>query len=402
MSNEPNDIVTFIYYPTSNASPITNTSIVNSFTGDNNLVNRYTYWDTSEQQLEGDGYGLLPNGGISITILTDNPWIITNPPISVNGSYKELKYNTNYWGSKTGTTSNPFEIKKADLSKIFDILNGDEKIINTSYNTYNSFAECLKRIRINSKYVLKLHGTIIDNSITFNSNISIDYYNDDQNDKLYFFSSVEGFHDKKVVNYLDLGALKNFIYNDPNINETEYGGDTLSDTTDFISNYDEITSRMGGIEDNNFYIRFGDPSVSGEQHINCFPAGTMIKTEQGELPIEKVSRKNTINGYKVYCIEKSVVKKDYLVLIKKDAFGENRPNKDTLSTKWHGVYVNENDTEFIRLIDLIDNKKVLKQFVKEPTTVYNVCLKNKHSYMYANNLKVETLDPEDHLLPVYG
>ena len=125
--------------------------------------------------------------------------------------------------------------------------------------------------------------------------------------------------------------------------------------------YALIRSEIPNTKDSgDFFIKFGDPSSeSGEQYINCFPAGTMIKTEQGELPIEKVSRKNTINGYKVYCIEKSVVKKDYLVLVKKSAFGENRPNKDTLSTKWHGVYVNENDTEIIRLIDFLIKKKIV-------------------------------------------
>ena len=204
------------------------------------------------------------------------------------------------------------------------------------------------------------------------------------------------------VEYLDLCKTSSDLV--LNLNNKSY---TYSE---IIDNYTVIRDTVGGCKTessgvNDFYIRFGEPSTAGgKAAINCFVAGTMIKTDQGELPIEKVSRKNTINGDKVYCIETSLLKNkdDFYLLVKKDAFGENRPDKDTLSTKWHGVYIKEQDTEFIRLIDLIDEKNIIKKPVVEPVKFYNICLKDKHGYMYANNLKVETLDPEDHLLPIYG
>lgn len=117
----------------------------------------------------------------------------------------------------------------------------------------------------------------------------------------------------------------------------------------------------------------------------------MINTDQGNIAIEKVKASNTIRGLSVHRVSKTLSKNN-LVLVKKDAFGINRPNKDTISTHWHGVYLKDSDKEFVRLIHLVDNKKVIEQYYKFEY-VYNIELKDKHSYMYANNLKVETLIP---------
>lgn len=122
----------------------------------------------------------------------------------------------------------------------------------------------------------------------------------------------------------------------------------------------------------------------------CFVAGTLIKTDQGLLPIEQITPDHSIRGNRVRRVTECFSNKNF-VLIKKNAFGKNRPNKDTLSTHWHGIYLNDNDKEFVRLKDLINDKTVVKQ--KHSGYVYNVELKNKHTYMYANNLKVETLIP---------
>lgn len=123
----------------------------------------------------------------------------------------------------------------------------------------------------------------------------------------------------------------------------------------------------------------------------CFVAGTMIDTDQGCIAIEKVKTYHTIRGMSISRVTKRLSENN-LVLIKKDAFGINRPNKDTLSSHWHGVYLKDSDKEFVRLIDLVDNKRVIEQYYKFEY-VYNIELKDKHSYMHANNLKVETLIP---------
>ena len=57
------DVITFIFEPhdnvnITNVTPYTTTSIIES--------SRYTYWDTNEYPI--DGVGLLPNGGLMITI----------------------------------------------------------------------------------------------------------------------------------------------------------------------------------------------------------------------------------------------------------------------------------------------------------------------------------------------
>ena len=124
----------------------------------------------------------------------------------------------------------------------------------------------------------------------------------------------------------------------------------------------------------------------------CFIAGTIITTDQGPVPIEKLTKDNSIRGIFVSRVTECYSTKCPLVLIKKDAFGTNRPDKDTISTIWHRVYVNENDKTGKRFKKLV-NEKTVKILEKQVQLVYNVQLGNVYTYMHANNLKVETLKP---------
>ena len=99
----------------------------------------------------------------------------------------------------------------------------------------------------------------------------------------------------------------------------------------------------------------------------------------------------------MYVVKKKFKKK--LVKIKKHAFGKNRPYKETVATKWHGVYVNEDDEDFVRLINLINDDSI-KYIKSEEEFVYTVCLKDIHTYMHANNLKVETTSQTHRAVPL--
>ena len=104
----------------------------------------------------------------------------------------------------------------------------------------------------------------------------------------------------------------------------------------------------------------------------------MIETDQGIIPVETVTTKNTINGYQVSGLTKCPTKNNF-ILIKKNAFGENR-NIDTISTKQHGIYVNDTDEEFVRLLNLVNGDTVVKVEM-ERSLVYNIGLESSFVQM---------------------
>ena len=324
-----------------------------------------------------------------------------------------------------------------------------EQDVITTDDQYIKFKKTLRYIRIH-KYVgsnlciitqdIFTDEQVVPDVIEFNNIIGLDFYLQESNSDDTFYENILclgpgefgdglGVLQTGIVKYLDIGPIKEELESIDSIARSgkemvnlllvkipdtstgdlvydEYGKVNDPDIVDiFESEYLNIREYVGGISSDAFYIRFGEPTApNGAVAINCFVSGTMIKTDQGEMPIETVSRKNTIDGIKVYCVLTSTLKdkNDYYVLVKKDAFGKNRPNKDIISTKWHGIYIKDEDTEFVRIKDLADGKNIIKKPVVEPIRFYNICLKDVHHYMYANKLKVETLLPTETILPVYG
>lgn len=133
----------------------------------------------------------------------------------------------------------------------------------------------------------------------------------------------------------------------------------------------------------------------------CFLKGTPVKTDQGEIPIEQITNKNTINGLKVVGIVESLNQEEYMVNVTKNSLGSNIPSQDTLITPTHGIYI-DNTTKLVEqyghLVQakhLINDETILKIDTGK-ILVYNVLLK-KHAPMVVNNMIVETLHPSHRL-----
>jgi hypothetical protein len=124
----------------------------------------------------------------------------------------------------------------------------------------------------------------------------------------------------------------------------------------------------------------------------CFPKGTLVTTDQGEIPIEKINRrKNTINQKKIVGIVETENQEKRLVQIKKDALYPGYPNKTTLISSLHSILYNG---EMVRAKDLIGLFGETVNYVpSDEPFLYNV-LMEKHERMKVNNMTVETLDPE--------
>jgi S-adenosylmethionine/arginine decarboxylase-like enzyme len=135
----------------------------------------------------------------------------------------------------------------------------------------------------------------------------------------------------------------------------------------------------------------------------CFPAGTPVLTDQGEIAIEKIDpKKHTIRGNKIEEVTKSIGIEDFLVCIKKDTLYPNVPSQDTYVTCDHKIFFKDKlyRAGFLEARahksgnpDLMNN---IYQVPYKGEVLYNVLLKdNKHDYMCVNKMIVETMDPKN-------
>jgi hypothetical protein len=122
----------------------------------------------------------------------------------------------------------------------------------------------------------------------------------------------------------------------------------------------------------------------------CFPAGTLIKTDQGEVAIEKlITGLHTIKRKPLKHVTRTVTNEKYLIAIKPDALGLNKPNRVTIMSKDHKVEFDGQLTPAYRLLDYSAGVKKVKY---SGEVLYNVLLA-EYGVMSVNNLNCETLEP---------
>jgi hypothetical protein len=124
----------------------------------------------------------------------------------------------------------------------------------------------------------------------------------------------------------------------------------------------------------------------------CFVAGTLVQTDQGNLPIETLTLKNTLRGQPI-TLTKTKHTDPYLVKIQAYAF-EN--THDTYMSMKHRVYFHH---DRVQARDLVNGDTVtLVDYHGEP--LYNVLVKS-HTSMLVHGMRVETLDPTSAIALVY-
>jgi hypothetical protein len=122
----------------------------------------------------------------------------------------------------------------------------------------------------------------------------------------------------------------------------------------------------------------------------CFPAGTLIRTDQGEVAIEQLQRgKHTIGQQTIKHITQTISTDKYLVRVGKDAFGKNTPKKPTVMSKDHKIEFQGKLVPVYRLLEQVQDVKKVRY---RGEILYNVLLET-YGTMSVNNLRCETLDP---------
>ena len=124
----------------------------------------------------------------------------------------------------------------------------------------------------------------------------------------------------------------------------------------------------------------------------CFPKGTPVSTNLGDVAIEKLSPdKHTIRGHNIVAITQSRPLQKHIVCFEKDALSKNVPSQQTLCSMEHKVFYKGEMTKARNLVDLCENVTFIPY---NGETLFNVLLK-KHDKMMINNLICETLHPEN-------
>jgi hypothetical protein len=128
----------------------------------------------------------------------------------------------------------------------------------------------------------------------------------------------------------------------------------------------------------------------------CFPAGTLIVTNQGIIPIDKINPEiHTIRNKKILAITKSVSVDKYLVKFEKDSLGKNIPSETTIMTQEHSVFYKG---KMILAKEFVKHMENVKKIPYNGEIVYNILLE-KYDKMVVNNLICNTM-PTNNLLSI--
>ena len=130
----------------------------------------------------------------------------------------------------------------------------------------------------------------------------------------------------------------------------------------------------------------------------CFPAGTPVSTDQGEISIELIDPDvHTILNKKIIAITETVMLDNNIVCFEKNSFGYNIPNKKTYISKYHCIKYNDKLIEAYKFVGRLRGVYYEKY---NGELLYNI-LMEKHYIIKINNLKVETLNPKNFVAHLY-
>jgi len=189
---------------------------------------------------------------------------------------------------------------------------------------------------------------------------------------------------------------------------SSYGTITIDSNTGVVSttsattateegDYYEIVIRNEGSYNITEMVLFVNANAVPNAPI-CFPAGTLVLTDQGEVAIDKIDiKKNTIGGKEIIAITESIPLDNYLICIEKGSLSYNVPNRRTIISKDHKIMCNKN---LIRAECLIEYTPSAYKVNYDKKKLYNVLLR-EHSTMSVNNLTVETLNPKSSVAKIY-
>ena len=229
------------------------------------------------------------------------------------------------------------------------------------------------------------------------------------------------FEDKRIINIIiDDSTSFSIERNDASNNQEAYfltdfndlnNSNKLNIIKQTTTNYDNmfIPGDEIQITSNNviYTIYFNSimviPIITTTQNI-CFYMNTLIKTDQGDVEIQKLNpNKHTINNKTINKILTSTTTDNNLVCFTKNSLGFLKPSRDLIVTCNHEILFNDKliqAGEFasgnIKINNLYSRRKSKGiKFIKyNNELLYNILMDN-HEIIKANNVDCETLNPKN-------
>lgn len=212
---------------------------------------------------------------------------------------------------------------------------------------------------------------------------------------------------QKLIGVLGL----EYVYYNDNTYTQMYSIQTDTPTTDYIrfqvehvnkyvvlrfkllnKSYLKLQSfKIQGLEQGEFVFRtpyFLDDTIVVSE--TCFPSNTIVQTDQGLMPIQKmIPHHHTIQGKRVVAITSTYSSDKELVYLQKDSIRKHYPNKDTLISRKHKIYMKGKLKAAYRLAE---NYKGVTLVPYQGQKLYNVLLED-YGIMNIHGLLCETLHP---------
>ena len=240
---------------------------------------------------------------------------------------------------------------------------------------------------------------IIDRGDTIGSAINIirTFMTTDINSNMKFndiSSNVIDYTNDLYIDYTVFVIISNNVLN----NVSEYNKKRLLNkiktvfATESSINPNTIRVAFSQSSNNIVNVDFLNAGVTESMVPICFPRGTCVTTDQGNVAIEQLNTDiHTIRGKSIVAITQTRPIFEYIISIDKDALGKNIPSVKTEISKEHKVFYKG---EMVKAKDLVELCSGVKKIPYNGETLYNV-LMEKHDKMMINNLICETLDPDN-------
>jgi hypothetical protein len=130
----------------------------------------------------------------------------------------------------------------------------------------------------------------------------------------------------------------------------------------------------------------------------CFPKNTLINTDQGKIPIERINPEyHTVYNKKIVAITKTISNDKFLICFEKDSISLNYPTQKTVMTKDHKLLYKG---KFIEAYNFLGYFKNVHKIKYDGEILYNV-LMDKYNKINVNNLICETLHPNNIIAKLY-
>ena len=131
----------------------------------------------------------------------------------------------------------------------------------------------------------------------------------------------------------------------------------------------------------------------------CFPKGTIILTDQGEIPIDTIDTNfHTISNEKIVDITKTISLSSFLVCFEKNSLGFNIPSKKTILSSNHKL---EYKGKMLESEYFIGKFKNIYKIKYNGEKLYNILMEN-HNKIIVNNLICETLHPDNYIAKMHN